>query len=570
MKKILCICLLIASILLLMSCNNGWIPETTIDVSDDGYLVVNGEKTEYKVETEDDSNLPTEKNDTIEVVDGYLVVNGIKTKYEIKNDDVITVEGGFLVVNGVKTDYMVATECTHIWETVTTAPTCTVGGYDTMICPLCDKSVKINETDPIAHTYNTSYTIDDNYHWFKCTGCNDSQDKAEHTLDDNGICIACRNAISATPGVIYDISADGTYAEVIGYNGAATKVKIADEYNGLPIKNICQDVFTNNQVIEQIVIPGNITSIGNGTFSGCSGLTSVVIGSGVTTIGSDAFKNCSGLTSVVIPDGVTTIGNGAFYGCSNLASIVIPNSVTTIGDYAFSDCLELTSLTIPEGVITIGEYALYNCRKITSIIIPDSVTTIGYGAFYYCSAITSVTIGDNVTSIGRDAFANCTSLFYNYNYYDNCKYLGNEKNPYLALIKPTNRDYTNYEIHPDTRVIADGAFEDCTRLASIVIPDKVITIGKTAFLRCYQLTSVKISDSVTTIGGGAFTGCEEITSLIIGNSITSIGNGAFFDSYKLKEVNYTGNEEAWAMINIEADNRYLINATIHYNYVPEE
>ena len=32
---------------------------------------------------------------------------------------------------------------------------------------------------------------------------------------------------------------------------------------------------------------------------------------------------------------VTSIGNGAFLSCSGLTSITIPNSVTSIGDYAF-------------------------------------------------------------------------------------------------------------------------------------------------------------------------------------------------------------------------------------------
>ena len=123
-----------------------------------------------------------------------------------------------------------------------------------------------------------------------------------------------------------------------------------------------------------------------------------------------------------------------------------------------------------------------------------------------------------------------------FNKYEGGLYIGNEKNPYLALIKPTNRDYTNYQIHPDTRVIADSAFEDCTRLASIVIPDKVITIGRTAFQRCYQLTSVKISDSVTTIGNSVFSGCTSLTSATLGNSVTTIGKNAFANCTALTSV----------------------------------
>ena len=73
---------------------------------------------------------PSEKEDVITVEDGYLVVNGVKTDYQVKTDDVIEVVDGYVTVNGVKTDIYVP-DCNHSWTTVTTNPTCTAGGYDT-------------------------------------------------------------------------------------------------------------------------------------------------------------------------------------------------------------------------------------------------------------------------------------------------------------------------------------------------------------------------------------------------------------------------------------------------------
>ena len=72
-----------------------------------------------------------------------------------------------------------------------------------------------------------------------------------------------------------------------------------------------------------------------------------------------------------------------------------------------------------------------------------------------------------------------------------------------------------------------GAFEDCTRLTSVVIPDSVTRIGSYAFEGCSGLTSVTIPDSVTSIDQYAFEGCSGLTSMTIGNSVTSIGDYAF-------------------------------------------
>ena len=149
--------------------------------------------------------------------------------------------------------------------------------------------------------------------------------------------------IKDTAGIIYDISNDGTYAEVIGYEGTAKKIRIADTYNNLPVKSIYDIAFKNSKI------------------------TSVIIPDSVTYIGDSAFEYCSSLTSVTIPDSVTYIGDYAFRYCSSLTSITIGDSVTYIGDYAFSDCYSLTSVTIPDSVTYIGDYAFSGCSSLETI-----------------------------------------------------------------------------------------------------------------------------------------------------------------------------------------------------------
>ena len=258
------------------------------------------------------------------------------------------------------------------------------------------------------------------------------------------------------------------------------------------------------------VIPkdGSVTSIGEGAFRGCSGLTSIIIPDSVTSIGYEAFYGCDGLTSItisfvgekadgtgethfsyifgassyssnddyvpeslkeVIITGGASIGYSAFSGCSGLTSVTIPDSVTDIGDYAFSGCSGLTSITIPDSVTDIGDYAFSGCSGLTSVTIPDSVIGIGGGAFSGCSGLTSISIpfvGANADGTGSTRFGH---LFGN-----------NDNVP----------DSLKEVIIAGEESIDSNAFYGCSGLTSITIPDSVTSIGRLAFGYCSELTTI--------------------------------------------------------------------------------
>ena len=269
-------------------------------------------------------------------------------------------------------------------------------------------------------------------------------------------------------------------------------------------------LYMNGSEITNLVIPNNVTSIGEFAFSKCSGLTSVTISNSVTSIGRSAFSGCSGLTSITIPNSVTSIGNGTFGDCTGLTSIMIGNSVTSIGDDAFKGCSGLTSITIPNSVTSIGRSAFWDCSGLTSITIPNSVTSIGLGAFDWCSSLTSVHISD-LEAWCKISFDGSYSnpLYYAHHLYMN----GNE---IINLVIPNS-----------VTSIGNYAFSECTGLTSVTIPNSVTSIGEYAFSGCRGLSSVTIPNSVTSIGRGAFGGCSGLTSIMIGNSVTSIGDDAF-------------------------------------------
>ena len=72
------------------------------------------------------------------------------------------------------------------------------------------------------------------------------------------------------------------------------------------------------------------------------------------------------------------------------------------------------------------------------------------------------------------------------------------------------------------------AFNVCTGLTSIIIPNSVTTIGNNAFNGCSGLTSITIPNSVTSIGDSAFNNCSGLASVTVeATTPPTLGSGAF-------------------------------------------
>ena len=102
------------------------------------------------------------------------------------------------------------------------------------------------------------------------------------------------------------------------------------------------------------------------------------------------------------------------------------------------------------------------------------------------------------------------------------------------LVIPASVTYDN--ITYSVTSIDSSAFEGCTGLTTVTIPDSVTSIGMSAFRACIYLTSVTIGNSVTSIGYYAFYGCAGLTTVTIPDSVTSIGNQAFLGCTGLTSV----------------------------------
>ena len=87
-------------------------------------------------------------------------------------------------------------------------------------------------------------------------------------------------------------------------------------------------------------------------------------------------------------------------------------------------------------------------------------------------------------------------------------------------------DLTSVTIPESVASIGDNAFS-MSGLTTVTIPKSVTSIGASAFSGCSGLTLVTLSEGVTSIGEGAFMLCEGLISVTIPASVTSIGESAF-------------------------------------------
>ena len=264
---------------------------------------------------------------------------------------------------------------------------------------------------------------------------------------------------------------------------------------GTGVTTIGWQAFSYCSSLNSIFIPANVTNMNSNSFHGCGGLTSISVASGNTVY--DSRNNCNalietasntlilGCKNTVIPNNITTIGNGAFYRCGGLTSIVIPSSVSYVSRYAFGDCDSLTSIVVSSGntvydsrnncnaIINTAENMLVaGCKNTT---IPEGVTSIGVSAFYMCSGMPSITLPASLTHIHEEAFYGCDDLT-DIRIPDNVTYVG-----YRVFFRCY--DLASVTIGRHVLSIGEKAFEDCASLATINSLDTVPpTLGTDAFL----------------------------------------------------------------------------------------
>ena len=305
------------------------------------------------------------------------------------------------------------------------------------------------------------------------------------------------------------------------------------------VTKICEGAFIGHTDMTEIYIPANVKEIGYYAFGGCDNISSISVSKDNTVY--DSRDNCNaiietgtnilikGCDNSTIPSGVVQIMDDAFSGCQRLTSITVPSSVESIGYDAFLGCTNLSSITLSEGLKTISADAFAICKGLSSIIIPNSVREIDPYAFAECTNLSSITFPTEMDYVGSNAFNN--TAWYE-NQPDGVVYAGNVLYDY----KGTMAENTEIVIKQGTTSISDMAFDSCTNLVSIVMPNSVKDLGWSVFQGCSNLSSIILPDNVTNIGGYAFAGCSSLTSINIPEGVSRIEENTFSGCTGLESI----------------------------------
>lgn len=314
------------------------------------------------------------------------------------------------------------------------------------------------------------------------------------------------------------------------------------------LKSIGAYAFKNNAYLNDVVIPDNIISIKERTFSNCIDLDKITLSNKLQSIGDYAFYGCAfteikgGVetaslknvsimpiesTSLIIPPSLTTIGNNAFSNNELLKSVVLPNNILRIGTNCFSSNAYLESITFSSGMTELPNSVCDNCPRLVDVKIPNSITKIGERAFAGNNLLSHIELPATITEIGSSAFSGAGLVDISLpplveeiksNTFQNCTYL------------------VNVNIPDSIKIIGSGAFRDCEGLETVEVPDGVTTLSSLLFYGCKSLTSVTLPKTLKTIEDNVFNGCSALEAIELPMSLESLGGSAFSGCPSLKNI----------------------------------
>ena len=265
-------------------------------------------------------------------------------------------------------------------------------------------------------------------------------------------------------------------------------------------------------------------------YSTSSQVTSFTFAEGVETVPAYICKNMNLLDTIVLPSSVSSLGQYAFAFCSNLKSINLPVTQKTLPTSFLEGCTSLESIELPATLTTINTDAFYGCTKLANVSLHEGLTTIGLRAFYNCK-LAEITIPSTVTSIGNGAFKGnpTTTIVWKPK---TCSTGTDSDAPFYS----TSSQVTSFTFGDSVQVIPAYLCKYMNQLESITIPSTVTSIGQSAFMYCSKLKSFTFPQGIKTVATSVLEGCTALEEVFIPSSVTTINQDAFYNCSALNAI----------------------------------
>ena len=355
------------------------------------------------------------------------------------------------------------------------------------------------------------------------------------------------------------------------YNGTIEDwCNIEFEYSGNPMEEAKNFYFLDEEgnveflgkkykLLNELIIPNSITTIGNYQFSCCDNIEKIVLPNTLTTIKDNAFEGLINLKSIIIPETVTTLGEDVFKGCHRLVEIYDLTKTNYVLDHIKHKSTLIYHMVIihksldEQTILLEDKDYIYACvngegyiikykGNKKDIIIPNSFTHnkknieikyIHNYAFYKCDSLENIVIPNNIIDIFRYTFSECNNL-------------------------------KSVKLPKDIYEISEALFSNCKSLKEIEIPKNIKLIDNYAFKKCESLITISLPDGLRRIRNQVFADCILLKNIILPESLTKIDEFAFDDCSSLEKIYYKGSPKTRKKIILSDSNEPLIKATWYY------
>jgi len=208
----------------------------------------------------------------------------------------------------------------------------------------------------------------------------------------------------------------------------------------------------------------------------------------------------------------------------SITNYKIKEGTKIICDFAFSDCKKLKSIELPHNDIGIGAFAFENCTSLESFKITKNIKYLACNPFAGCDIISLEGENDQYVTLDDSLYSKDKKILISYNSYKSNNTILNTVQTIGEYAFSENKTISSLTLTDNVSSIEEGAFYNC-KIKIIKLPKRLKHLGYRAFQGCTNLVSLSIPQGVSTIESCTFENCKSLSKIDIPEGVN------FIDSY---------------------------------------